>query len=176
MFDKRFDYENYLFILVLYILCFVYLFSVNTEYICLILLLFLNLFYILLYYNDVDNSSLELFFMIPFQIPVRMILFIWWLLIIISNSWILNTFGILHKKFGREGVNFGSKKNHQMKNTILATLLISTVLLWVLHMISIMDLPLVGSMKIVLIMIGITITSISVYLNDELESNTKVIL
>ena len=86
---------NYGFMLVLYLLCFVYLFYPNTEYVCLIFLMILNLFYVLLFYSDVDNLSQIVLHSI--NIPMKLVIILWWLSLLISNSWFINTYRNLRK-------------------------------------------------------------------------------
>lgn len=188
MLIKRFEFENYIFMLVLYLLCFVYLYYLNTEYICIILLIFLNLFYLLLFYNDIDDySTVKLFLFVPLEFPVRIIILIWWVLLIISNSWLINTMSILRKKFIHKetGINLGKKSNYMTKNYLLASLICGTILFWVLHLSSTQNTqrlipkfsgsPSINTVNVIVISLGIVIISVSLFLNDQLTSNTKII-
>lgn len=188
MLVKRFEFENYIFMLVLYILCFIYIFYINTQYICLILLIVLNLFYILLFYSDINNDSvMKLFVFFPLEIPVRIIILFWWLLLMSSNSWLINTLSTLRKKFidNDTGINLGKESNYENKNHLIIFLVCSTVLLWILHLLSTQNIrtlfpkfsgfPTINTVNVIIIVSGLALTSVSLFLNDKLESNTKIV-
>ena len=174
--------ENYAFMLVLYVLCFVYLFFPNTEYVCLIFLLILNLFYAMLFYSDVHNWSKIDFLSI--KIPMKIVIIMWWLSLMISNSWMINTYGNLRKKFenSESGINIGVK-NHDIKKQILILLVCNIALFLFLHLLSIhgdepkksAKLILENTIKIITTLSGVAISSVLLYLNDKLSTNTKII-
>lgn len=173
---RQVEIENYVFMLILYILCFVYLFKVNTEYICFILLLILNLFYILIFLSDIEGTSnVEIF---TLEIPIRIIILILWFLLIYSNSWFINTFDKLRRKFNNEtGAGFGTP-NYNAKNLIKIYLVLGSILLILLHLVSVKDIPTIiptNSVKILLSVSGIMITCFSFGLNSELSSYTKIL-
>jgi hypothetical protein len=171
--------ENYLFMMVLYILCFIYIFSLRTEYVCLILLICLNLFYVLLFLSDINKSVLIQIFI--YKIPVRIIILLLWLLLMVSNNWLINTFRILRAKFTNSdtGIDLGSKKNHKTKNQIILLLVCSVILLLFLHLLSISVLPTLNPatnvLTLIIIVVCLILTSITIHLNDELSSNTRII-
>ena len=171
--------ENYLFMMVLYILCFIYIFSVRTEYVCLILLICLNLFYVLLFLGDINKSVLIQIFI--YKIPVRIIILLLWLLLMVSNSWLINTFRILRAKFSNSdtGIDLGSKSNYKTKNQIILLLVCSVTLLLFLHLLSISVLPTlnpaINVLTLIIIVVCCILTSITIQLNDQLSSNTKII-
>lgn len=181
----RLDIENYIFLVVLYILCFVYLFKVNTEYLCSILLIILNIFYLLLFLSDIEgNSNIKLFLFTPVEIPLKLIILIFWSLLIASNSWFINTLEKVHRKFSNseKGSNFGSEENYKIKDYIKILLVCGTILLLLVHLISLQivqsHIPKsirINSVKLLVIVIGLALTSVSIYMNDKLSSNTKII-
>lgn len=181
----RLDIENYIFLVVLYILCFVYLFKVNTEYLCSILLIILNIFYLLLFLSDIEgNSNIKLFLFTPVEIPLKLIILIFWSLLIASNSWFINTLEKVHRKFSNseKGSNFGSEENYKIKDYVKILLVCGTILLLLVHLISLQivqsHIPKsirINSVKLLVIVIGLALTSVSIYMNDKLSSNTKII-
>jgi hypothetical protein len=181
----RLDIENYVFLVVLYILCFVYFFKVNTEYLCSILLIILNVFYLLLFLSDIEgNSNINLFIFTPVEIPLKLIILFFWLLLIASNSWFINTLEKVHRKFSNseKGSNFGSEENYKIKDYIKILLVCGTILLLLIHLISLQVaqsyIPKsirMNSVKLLVIVIGLVSTSISIYMNDKLSSNTNII-
>ena len=166
-------------------LCFFYIFKVNTEYLCSILLIILNIFYILLFFTDIDGTSnINLFIFTSISIPIRIVVLIFWLLLIVSNSWLINTFDKLNQKFinNENGRIFGSDENYKIKKFIKLSLVCGSLLLILLHIISLQSVQLyipkpirLNTVKLIISVIGITITSFSIYLNDNLSSNTKTI-
>lgn len=178
------ELDNYGFMLILYILCFVYLFIVNTEYVCLILLVSLNLFFILLFFHDIEgSSSIKLFAFYPLEIPARLIILIWWLLLVASNSWLINTYEILRKKFkNEEKINLGSKNNYELKSQIIILIVSSTILFLFFHLLSTQGIESymksfskVNTLKLIISVAGIISISVSMFLNDEFASNMKTI-
>ena len=178
---------NYGFMLVLYLLCFVYLFYPNTEYVCLIFLMILNLFYVLLFYSDVDNLSQIVLHSI--NIPMKLVIILWWLSLLISNSWFINTYRNLRKKFEKSesGINVGDK-NHNIKKQILILLVCNIILFLFVHLLSIKwgdvseILPKsstkfvsINTIKIITTLSGVAISSLLLYLNNTLSTNTKII-
>lgn len=181
----RLDIENYIFLVILYILCFVYLFKVNTEYLCSILLIILNIFYLLLFLSDIEGiSNIKLFIFTPVEIPLKLIILIFWLLLIASNSWFINTLEKVHRKFSNseKGSNFGSEENYKIKEYIKILLVCGTILLLLVHLISLQIVESyipksirINSVKLLIIAVGLVLTSISIYMNDKLSSNTNII-
>jgi hypothetical protein len=171
--------------LVLYILTFVCLFKSNTEYLCSILLLILNIFYLLLFLSDVEvTSTLKLFIFIPIEIPIRFIILIIWSLLIVSNSWFINTIDKLHRKLDNteKGMDFGSIAISEIKKYVKIFLVCSSILLVLLHVISLQNLQQyipsivrVNTVKLVILAGGIMFSSLSIYLNDNLSSITNII-
>lgn len=172
---------NYGFMLVLYVLCFVYLFYPNTEYVCLIFLMILNLFYVLLFLGDVNNlSQIDI---LSINIPMRVVIILWWLSLLISNSWLINTYRNLRKKFenSESGINIG-ENNKNIKKQILILLVCNIILFVFVHLLS-MQVESPGSakimskntIKIITTLSGVAISTILLYLNDKLSTNTKII-
>lgn len=176
--------ENYGFMVVLYVLCFVYIFYPNTEYICFIILIVLNLFYLLLFYNDIDTrSSINV---LSLEIPVKMVIILWWLSLMSSNAWLIDTYRKLRVNFEKieTGINLGERKNYVMKNQIIILLIFNIILFLFLHLLSIqyssqksvvIDLIPKNMIKIIITLSGVVISSTLLYLNNELSTNTKII-
>ncbi len=170
--------ENYGFMLVLYLLCFVYLFFPNTELVCLIFLTILNIFYLVLFYNDINNYGQIDF--LSLKIPTRIVVILWWLSLMISNSWFINTYRNLRKKFENSvsGIKLG-EKNNNIKKHILILLVCNMILFLFLHLLSIQNIEIriisLNMVKIIITFTGVTISSILLYLNNELSTNTKII-
>ena len=173
---------NYGFMLVLYVLCFVYLFYPNTEYVCLIFLMILNIFYVLLFLSDVDNlSQIDI---LSINIPMRVVIILWWLSLLISNSWLINTYRNLRKKFenSESGINIG-ENNKNIKKQILILLVCNIILFVFVHLLSMQGVESTGSakivskntIKIITTLSGVAISTTLLYLNDKLSTNTKII-
>lgn len=180
---------NYGFMLVLYVLCFVYLFYPNTEYVCLIFLLILNFFYVLLFLSDVNNlSRIDI---LSIEIPMKIVIILWWSSLLISNSWLINTYINLRKKFenSASGINIG-ENNKNIKKQILILLVCNIILFVFVHLLSIeesssvsakimskntIDIMSKNTMKIITTLSGVALSAILFYLNDKLSTNTKII-
>ena len=175
---------NYGFMLVLYVLCFVYLFYPNTEYVCLIFLMMLNIFYVLLFYSDV-NSQIVIHSM---EIPMKIVIILWWLSLLVSNSWLINTYINLRKKNGNSesGIDIGD--NNQTKKQILILLVCDIILFIFVHLLSIKwgdetvtlskpstKLVSINTIKIFTTLSGIAISSVLFYITNNLSSHTKII-
>ena len=173
---------NYGFMSVLYVLCFVYLFYPNTEYVCLIFLMILNIFYVLLFLSDVDNlSQIDI---LSINIPMRVVIILWWLSLLISNSWLINTYRKLRKKFenSESGINIG-ENNKNIKKQILILLVCNIILFVFVHLLSMQGVESTGSakivskntIKIITTLSGVAISTTLLYLNNKLSTNTKII-
>ena len=175
---------NYGFMLVLYVLCFVYLFYPNTEYVCLIFLMMLNIFYVLLFYSDV-NSQIVIHSM---EIPMKIVIILWWLSLLVSNSWLINTYINLRKKNGNSesGIDIGD--NNQTKKQILILLVCDIILFIFVHLLSIKwgdetvtlskpstKLVSINTIKIFTTLSGIAISSVLFYITNNLSSHTMII-
>jgi hypothetical protein len=173
---------NYGFMLVLYVLCFVYLFYPNTEYVCLIFLMMLNIFYVLLFYADV-NSQIVIHSM---EIPMKIVIILWWLSLLVSNSWLINTYINLRKKIGNSesGIDIGD--NNQTKKQILILLVCNIILFVFAHLLSIKlsdvrekppptKFVSLNTIKIITTLSGVAISSVLFYLTGNLSSHTKII-
>ena len=176
---------NYGFMLVLYVLCFVYLFYPNTEYVCIIFLMMLNIFYVPLFYADV-NSQIVIHSM---EIPMKIVIILWWLSLLVSNSWLIKIYVNLRKKIGysESGIDIGDK-NKNIKKQILILLVCDIILFIFVHLLSIewgdeskkiskpsTKLVSINTIKIFTTLSGIAISSILLYLTDILSSHTKII-
>ena len=169
---------NYGFMLVLYVLCFVYLFYPNTEYVCIIFLMMLNIFYVPLFYADV-NSQIVIHEM---KIPMKIVIILWWLSLLVSNSWLINTYVNLRKKVGysESGIDIGD--NNQTKKQILILLVCDIILFIFVHLLSIQEsssgpakIMSKNTIKIITTLSGVAISSVLFYLTDNLSSHTKII-
>ena len=175
---------NYGFMLVLYVLCFVYLFYPNTEYVCIIFLMMLNIFYVPLFYADV-NSQIVIHSM---EIPMKIVIILWWLSLLVSNSWLINTYINLRKKNGNSesGIDIGD--NNQTKKQILILLVCDIILFIFVHLLSIewgdeskkiskpsTKLVSINTIKIFTTLSGIAISSVLFYITNNLSSHTKII-
>ena len=176
---------NYGFMLVLYVLCFVYLFYPNTEYVCLIFLMMLNIFYVPLFYADV-NSQIVIHSM---EIPMKIVIILWWLSLLVSNSWLINIYVNLRKKNGysESGIDIGDK-NKNIKKQILILLVCDIILFIFVHLLSIewgdeskkiskpsTKLVSINTIKIFTTLSGIAISSVLFYITNNLSSHTKII-
>ena len=176
---------NYGFMLVLYVLCFVYLFYPNTEYVCLIFLMMLNIFYVLLFYSDV-NSQIVIHSM---EIPMKIVIILWWLSLLVSNSWLINIYVNLRKKNGysESGIDIGDK-NKNIKKQILILLVCDIILFIFVHLLSIKwgdetvtlskpstKLVSINTIKIFTTLSGIAISSVLFYITNNLSSHTMII-
>ena len=83
-----FDFENHLFFLSIYVLCFIYLFQVNTEYPSMILLALLNFVYILVHFISVSETNVKI---LGFEVPLRVIILIIWLVKSLSIMHLIKT-------------------------------------------------------------------------------------
>lgn len=165
--------------MVLYVLCFVYIFFKNTEYVCLVLLLCLNIFYILLFSGDIGNTTIDLFIFYTLNIPTRVMTLLLWVLIMISNSWLIMTLMTLRSKFlnSDSGINLGSKYNYIIKDKIIIFLICSSIAMLSLHLLSVAQIPFIPNnrLKLIVLIAGFLLTTVSLQLNNELSSNTKII-
>jgi hypothetical protein len=98
--------------------------------------------------------------------------------LIYSNSWFINTFDKLRKKFNNEkNADFGIP-NYNAKNLIKIYLVFGSTLLILLHLVSVKDIPTIipiNRVKVLLSFSGIIITGFSFGLNSELSSYTKIL-
>jgi hypothetical protein len=141
-----------------------------------------------LFYSDVSGASSIDFLSI--KIPMQLVIILWWLSLTISNSWLINTYRDLRKKFENSvsGINIG-ENNHNIKKQILILLVCNIILFVFAHLLSIKwgEAP-EGStrlsstkfvskntIKIITTLSGVAISSTLLYLNDKLSTNTKII-
>ena len=176
----------YLSLFTTYLLCFLFLYSTNTEYLCLILLLLLNLFLLLFFYYHFiinKNSFLPTITMIPYmilgwngKIPLYVIFLITWSLLFIANTMLINTYRKLHSKFSSmNSIDLGSLKHYNDKNYLKLFMIITTLLLFILITLSFTNLPLDNNIKLLLSILSLVISSICIFLSNKIAKNTNII-
>lgn len=182
-----FDFENHLFFLSIYVLCFIYLFQVNTEYPSMILLALLNFVYILVHFISVSETNVKI---LGFEVPLRVIILIIWSLLMMANIWLVKTYINLRATFSKKGekINLGKKENFEDKKNLKFMLVYGTISLLMLHILSDYNGVLMSiiskranclaernTMKIVFSAIGLVTSFASALLSDRFSSNTNII-
>jgi hypothetical protein len=137
-----------------------------------------------LFYADV-NSQIVIH---SIEIPMKIVIILWWLSLLVSNSWLINTYINLRKKIGnsKSGIDIGD--NNKTKKQILILLVCDIILFIFVHLLSIewgdeskklsklsTKLVSINTIKIFTTLSGIAISSILLYLTDILSSHTKII-
>ena len=114
---------------------------------------------------------------------MRVVIILWWLSLLISNSWLINTYRNLRKKFenSESGINIG-ENNKNIKKQILILLVCNIILFVFVHLLSIQEsssgaakIMSKNTIKIITTLSGVAISTTLLYLNDKLSTNTKII-
>jgi hypothetical protein len=109
------------------------------------------------------------------KIPLKIIFLMSWTLLLVANSILINTYRVLHRKFSEYGsaINLGDPKNYNMKDNLKTLMICNTILLWglLLYPFNINK----NEIMLVLSITTLTISSVSVYLSQQLGNNTKTI-
>lgn len=182
------DYLKYIYVLVLYVICFVYMFKGKTEYISFIILISLNIFSLLFVFTlKGTGSKLTL---IPFHIllwdgtiPLKIIYIISWFLLLVANAILINTYRLLHSKYSIVGksVDLGDPKNYRIKDGLKTTIILNIIFLWILFI----SITLIDNISFynketnifkLFVSIGsLSLSSINIYQSKTLANNTKII-
>lgn len=194
---------KYVYMLVAYILCIVYMYYDNTEYICFILFIVLHIFLLFIFFSSGAGKSIgQMVTVLPFnfvvwdgKVPLSFIFLVGWALLLVANSILINTYRVLHAAFGTVGkpVDLGDPKNYILKKYLKITMIISTIFLWMLFTFNFINkLPrniingnqtrfdkIINQIKdksLIIISINtIFFASLSIYLSQQLASKTKTI-
>jgi hypothetical protein len=175
--------ENNIFLVSLYVLCFVYLYAINSEYPSMILLTLLNFVYLFFYFPRISKeSSIKAFVVYPLKISIRVIIIVSWLLLMVANIWLINHHSALRvqnfKKKQRS--NLGKVKNTD-KTNLKIVITCGTLSILMLHLLSdngdleSMLPPFLSSKinmaKIGLSIVGLALSLTSAQLSSELSSS-----
>lgn len=192
---------KYIFMIVAYILCIVYMYKPNTEYMCFILFIVLHVFLLILFFgSSVKNigSSIKIF---PFDIgiwngfvPIKFIFIIGWILLLVANSILIQTYRVLHAAFGTVGqpIDLGDSDNYLSKDNLKIFMIITTILLWILMTFNSVNVENIlqktkfniflnnikqikNSSSLIIAISTLLFSSLSVYLSQQLGSNTRTI-
>lgn len=162
-----------------YLLCFIFFYNKNTEHLCFILLIVLHTCFLFLLFTSPDNGTfLKL---IPFfgwdgKIPLKIVFFCSWGLLVVANSFIINTYRLLHATFApkEKQIHFGAKQNYKDKEILKISFIFSTVLLFSLYLTSkYLRLGNFNYYLILLTVLSLTSSSFSLYISERLAQNTK---
>lgn len=94
---------------------------------------------------------------------------------------------VLRKKFfdKETGINLGKESNYRIKKYLINSLICGTIFFWILHLSSMKNIrelipnlsmfPTQNKTNLAIIALGIVASSASLFLNDQLASNTKII-
>ena len=197
-FTEKFQYVS---IFVAYVLCCVFMYKPNTEYVCFILFLVLHIIFLILFFSSGVGMG-NMVRVLPFElviwngyIPISMIFIIGWILELVANSILIQTYRVLHSTFGTVGkpVDLGDPKNYNLKDNLKKTMIISTFFLSLLFTFNNNSNLLIVNPKsridkifnqiiksknniLVIITVGtLVFSSLSVYFAQILGGNTKTI-
>jgi hypothetical protein len=137
--------------------------------------------------SDLDASSDNKIVLPSINIPMKIVIILWWLSLLISNSWLINTYRNLRKKFenSESGINIG-ENNKNIKKQILILLVCNIILFVFAHLLSIKlsdvrekppptKFVSLNTIKIITTLSGVAISSVLFYLTGNLSSHTKII-
>lgn len=179
---------NYIYMFVAYIICIVFLYRANTEYLCFVLFMVLHIFTLTLFVaSGIGKGMGNMITFIPFtifiwngQIPISVVFIIGWICLLVANTNLINTYRGLHTVFGTVGkpIDLGDPKNYELKDNLKISMIICTILLWSLFTFNNIDLLSPKSKNKILICVSIGtlfLSSLSVYFSQQLSNNTMTI-
>ena len=171
------NFENHVFLVLMYIVCLVYLYRVNSEYPSMILLALVNFVYIFFYFPIISNDASLVIFRL--KIPVQLMILINWSLLMVANIWSINNNMAIRNKFSKKNqkANLGKKKNYTDKMNFKILITCGTISVLVLHLLSLESLssPNFGIARIVSSVVGLAFSIASVQLSGEIIENTRII-
>lgn len=164
---------KYIFMLIAYILCFIFIFREKTEYLCFILLLTLNIFLmIMMLVSKIIVSENDYIF----EKTMKIVFAIDWILLFISNIQIIDIYrkmSVAYQKIG-EPINLGESTSK--KNLFKLLLVLSTICLILLFIITITPPSFrYGSLIILFSIIAIFLSCICLYLSNYISVRTDSI-
>jgi hypothetical protein len=172
-------YAEHISISLLYLLCFIFMFKKNTEHLCFILLLVLNVF---LFIMLLSLKSPAKIFLLPqrfldVQVSMNFLFIIPWVFIITANSQLVNTYRVIHKASESTGKTIKLGNNAVYKDNLKIFLIFSTISIGLIY-ISIFNYIQNEKYNSIVILIGIIslISSIiSLYISNNLANRTELI-
>lgn len=175
------NFENHVFLVLMYIVCLVYLYRVNSEYPSMILLALVNFVYIFFYFPIISNDASLVIFRL--KIPVQLMILINWSLLMVANIWSINNNMDIRNKFSKKNqkANLGKKKNYTDKMNLKILITCGTLSVLVLHLLSLesfvpkLSYSNIGIARLVSSVVGLAFSIASVQLSGEIIENTRII-
>lgn len=126
-----FKYIRYIYILLAYFICIFYMYKPNTEYLCFILFLILHIFLLLLFLTSRNMGRFNTITLFNAELPIGFFFTIAWILLVVANSMIIQTYRSLHIIFEKVGkpVDLGDLNNVILKDYLKICMIVSTFLL-----------------------------------------------
>lgn len=135
-------------LLLLQIICFVFMYNKNAEFLSLILLLVVHLLFLLQFVSLNQNGlyvTVLPFFFLGWngKLPLSILFIASWILLLTTFSIFINTYcrirGV-YTSIGKE-VHLGSRRNYKMKENVKISIICGTIFLWVLFGCEIIRIP-----------------------------------
>ena len=175
------NFQNHVFLVLMYIVCLIYLHTVNSEYPSMILLALVNFVYIFFYFPIISKDASLVIFRL--KISVWLMILINWSLLMVANIWSINNYIAIRNKFSKKNqkADLGKKKNYTDKMNLRFFITCGTISVLVLHLLSLESFipqllsPNVGIARIVSSVVGLAFSIASVQLSGEIIENTRII-
>ena len=171
------NFENHIFLVLMYVVCLIYLYAFNSEYPSMILLALVNFVYIFFYFPIISKDASLVIFRL--KISVWLMILINWSLLMVANIWSINHYMAIRNKFSKKSqkVNLGKKQNYTDKMNLKVFITCGTISVLVLHLLSLESLssPNFGIARIVSSVVGLAFSIASVQLSGEIIENTRII-
>jgi hypothetical protein len=146
---------DYLYLSIVYLICFIFMCSKKTEYFCFILLYILNFYFLITFLSNDKSETMK-----------KLIFIIGWILLFVANTILIRTYILLHGVYGSRQIDFGDIKNLEIKNNLKLTLIFGTISLWILYF---FDFKSAFALPVIIL------SSVSVYLSQRLSRKTRII-
>lgn len=173
----------------LQILTFFFMYNKNSEYLCILLLMCLHIIFLLQFVTlNRKHYSLQIlpssiFGSMQYFVPFGMIFLLLWILVLITISFLINTYRRLYASV-EKGINLGDSKNYDIKNYIKIMTIFLTFFLWIVFCIEIFDLsfitkynfyPIITTNINLIPIVVFLVAFYSIYLAIKLHNNTRII-
>jgi hypothetical protein len=128
------------------------------------------------------------------RVPLKSIFIVSWILLMVANSLLINTYRILYTQYAKveQPIDLGDPKNYITKDRLKITMICNTILLWILLIYSeyvgeksqtkpsqyvsmIYKGFEINNQMVFLSAISITFSCLNIYLSDKLSKNTNKI-